>query len=655
MRVTRGLFFVLLLNWTPLQKIVAIPVDEFEQEASTTSIFSTDTTQYNSSYFSSLHYLTASTDSTISSTDSTVNTDSTISSTDSTVSTDPTISSTDSNPMAAESSLFDVENSTQFNDTDDSITSTFDKLSTIDAVKLRVVVGPKILQIHRGQITYELTCTVYGVDASTHIYWSHEELYRRYVFTDKEIKSASPWKITHKTHITVVFPNSLDKYTCVARDIKGNTVSDTVSTQIDSDTHDQNFGRSSLGFKPLRIIAPDTNDKDHVEIECTGADSYDESKIKWYFNNRRLVNGHPFYPRGKILLIDPVTPSQSGNYRCTIGDHRYVESSITLTFSKKPDDIVHPVFDPASPLSINEGESQLIRCRSGYYLAYCVFRNGQRLPSGVYQNGNILMITNATSRYSGMYNCTLMNNDGKLLRIPYEIQVKRKQTHNLSRSMIKIKLNSSIIFCYFSFVCGLPKLIVRPQIIDLVEGQRLIIEYTVISEEPVEIVWKKYVNHSYESISSAFIIESDRLILQRATLDVVGTYQVIVRNSYGESRQNLRINVKPRRSQQRESVQVTIQPKEIIIEANERTILNCDVKGAQQYRVTWNKFAYNTSLPDYAHQQGNDLIIFPSNDTPTETMYFECQVDVSGESVSYNAYVQVTIGNGKSERSNTNK
>jgi len=41
-------------------------------------------------------------------------------------------------------------------------------------VELRVVVSPEILQVQRGQ-AYEITCSVYGADASTTIYWIQEE------------------------------------------------------------------------------------------------------------------------------------------------------------------------------------------------------------------------------------------------------------------------------------------------------------------------------------------------------------------------------------------------------------------------------------------------------------------------------------------------
>ena len=43
-----------------------------------------------------------------------------------------------------------------------------------ERVELRVVVSPEILHVQRGR-TYEITCGVYGADASTAIYWIQEE------------------------------------------------------------------------------------------------------------------------------------------------------------------------------------------------------------------------------------------------------------------------------------------------------------------------------------------------------------------------------------------------------------------------------------------------------------------------------------------------
>ncbi|UJR29768.1 hypothetical protein I4U23_017316 [Adineta vaga] len=170
-------------------------------------------------------------------------------------------------------------------------------------------------------------------------------------------------------------------------------------------------------------------------------------------------------------------------------------------------------------------------------------------------------------------------------------------------------------------------------------------QYTINSKEPVEVIWNKYIDQSYQPISSPFTVESNRIILKRAAPKVAGAYQVIVRNSHGENRQNLRINIKPRRRQQRKSVKITIEPNEVTIEPGEKTVVKCHVKGARKYRLTWKNDANDTSLSHY--QQGNDLIIAPIDDTPGGTMNFKCQVDVSGQSKSHHASVPITIRDGK--------
>lgn len=48
-----------------------------------------------------------------------------------------------------------------------------------------------------------------------------------------------------------------------------------------------------------------------------------------------------------------------------------------------------------------------------------------------------------------------------------------------------------------------------------------------------------------------FTVETNRLVLNRATPDAAGTYQVVVSNPHGEDRQELRINVEPRRGRGR--------------------------------------------------------------------------------------------------------
>ena len=48
-----------------------------------------------------------------------------------------------------------------------------------------------------------------------------------------------------------------------------------------------------------------------------------------------------------------------------------------------------------------------------------------------------------------------------------------------------------------------------------------------------------------------FTVGNDSLILHRATPEAAGTYQVVVSNPNGEDRQELRIDVEPRRSRGR--------------------------------------------------------------------------------------------------------
>jgi hypothetical protein len=58
-------------------------------------------------------------------------------------------------------------------------------------------------------------------------------------------------------------------------------------------------------------------------------------------------------------------------------------------------------------------------------------------------------------------------------------------------------------------------------------------------------------DQGYQPIPSLFTVEPNRLVLNRATPEAAGIYQVVVRNPQGEDRQDLRINVEPRRSRGR--------------------------------------------------------------------------------------------------------
>jgi hypothetical protein len=66
------------------------------------------------------------------------------------------------------------------------------------------------------------------------------------------------------------------------------------------------------------------------------------------------------------------------------------------------------------------------------------------------------------------------------------------------------------------------------------------------------VIWNKWTNQGYRPIPTLFTVETNRLVLNRATPEAAGTYQVIVRNPSGEDRQELTINVEPRRSRNRQ-------------------------------------------------------------------------------------------------------
>jgi hypothetical protein len=73
------------------------------------------------------------------------------------------------------------------------------------------------------------------------------------------------------------------------------------------------------------------------------------------------------------------------------------------------------------------------------------------------------------------------------------------------------------------------------------------------------VVWNKLVNGVYQPIPSLFTVEPNRLILNSATPDAAGTYQVVVSNSHGSDRQELTINVEPRRLRQRGQPSIRLQ------------------------------------------------------------------------------------------------
>ncbi len=82
------------------------------------------------------------------------------------------------------------------------------------------------------------------------------------------------------------------------------------------------------------------------------------------------------------------------------------------------------VFSPPSPLTIAEGGNQLIQPQGAFYQVQWRRAGGQALPSGIYQNGNALQVTNARPDQSGIYYCELYGADGRPTSVPYEIRVR---------------------------------------------------------------------------------------------------------------------------------------------------------------------------------------------------------------------------------------
>ncbi|CAM4742403.1 unnamed protein product [Rotaria magnacalcarata] len=559
---------------------------------------------------------------------------------------------------------------------------------------------------------------------------------------------------------------------------------------------------------------------------------------------------------GNDLVFRNPTQEQAGNYICTIThSDGYVERiAIYLEYRPGQDTHVsHPVLSPASPLSINEGASQLIQPPADYYQAIWTRADGQPFSSGISQHGNALNIAGARPEHSGTYDCELYGVDGNPVKVSYEIHVQASpRPHPVGGAP--------------------PRITIRPQKINLKEGQRMIVQYAVASSDPIEVAWNKLTDQGYQQIPSFFTVEKDRLVLNRATLDSAGTYEVTVRNSNGEDRQTLEIKVEPRRGRQRgqqaaapqvtfsqdnyeivsdqnleivpniygatgakivwskdgstnlpdgvsarsdgalhiqgrssdvggrytvdisnangqtsktiviqwkethnhqeqndddhdtsrsyinvrfqsndeqnhqvgrdihlqcavqgsaehpyeytftkdgrplennvevhpngliiirnaqtsdsgryrcevafprvpelgtqESsydiqisdssaggheqnyqhgaehaqqasyVEVNADPTEVTVGRGEKATITCRVKGAEEFKVTWGKYAHDTSLPTYAHQEGNTVIIAPTDDTPSEQMYLQCQVDVPGHATPYHAYAPVNVRGG---------
>ncbi|CAF1408205.1 unnamed protein product [Adineta ricciae] len=522
----------------------------------------------------------------------------------------------------------DVETLTWYNR---SATETIDESGeNTTHVNVQVVVTPNTLRVQIGK-TYELTCIVHGDLADTHVYWIQEQPERRYMFALADDRIVSESQVILTIRVTLVHRGNIGEYKCIAEHEAGSTNTATV-TMEEIAGYQQPVTWCSAGTKILQIIAPDTIDDDDVLIQCIGAKN---KRIDWYLNNRLLVEEEPFQFDENILRIHPASKLCSGEYRCAVFDPTYREARRTLTFTREPSDCVSQAFNPPSPLFINEGMRQLIWSPSGYDFVHWT-RDGddERLPSNVYQIDHNLRIRKARPNDSGIYHCELRTADGVHINVSYEIQVQPTQTRH-------------------SFYGERLKITIPEPSINLQEGEDKTILYTIDSDEPVEIFWNRYTDQGYEPMPLTFTVEPDRLILHHATTDVTGIYHVIVRDSHLEVQQTLRINVIPRhQKEQRKWIEMSVRPSEIVIGPGEKVTVKCGVKGIEQYRVTWSVYSRSTQFPRFVSQQGNNIKIAPTDTTPDEPIYLQCQVDKPDAFRLCYAYVTVYVTDGERKKRN---
>ncbi|CAF1607632.1 unnamed protein product [Rotaria magnacalcarata] len=291
---------------------------------------------------------------------------------------------------------------------------------------------------------------------------------------------------------------------------------------------------------------------------------------------------------GNDLVFRNPSADQAGNYICSITHPDGFIERIAVYLEYRPGQrqpgpgAAYPLFTPASPLTITEGASQLIQPQGFYQRVYWRREPGQLFPAGVYQNGNALQINSARPDHSGTYYCDLYGSDGSLMSIPYEVRV-RAADRPLGPTG------------------GAPKITIEPKTINLKEGQRMIVQYTVSSHDPIEVFWNKRTDQGYQPIPSLFAVEPNRLVLNRATTDAAGVYQVVVRNAHGEDRQELRINVEPRRGRGRDpqsgAPRIRFAQDQYKISAGGKVDVTPTISGASGTAVTWSKDG-SAYLPD---------------------------------------------------------
>ncbi|UJR34477.1 hypothetical protein I4U23_021884 [Adineta vaga] len=255
-------------------------------------------------------------------------------------------------------------------------------------VAFRVVVISPFLRVERGK-TVELNCFVYGGNSNTTIYWTQEEFQRRLSPTESVSREEFALGIMLKARITFDDRRKIGKYTCTAYDINGIIDSATLTIQEVSDSHGtqtadpdaqvsacflapDSTGFGNDGIINLIITAPDMEEGDFVELQCTGAALEDAESLKWYFNDQRIYNVYPFHQNGTSLYIHPITQTYLGRYRCSTRLSIHRDGFIDLKFK-------NPVSTPS--VTVQEERNQ---CNADQ--ATC--HNGQCIPRAFLCDGD---------------------------------------------------------------------------------------------------------------------------------------------------------------------------------------------------------------------------------------------------------------------------
>lgn len=108
----------------------------------------------------------------------------------------------------------------------------------------------------------------------------------------------------------------------------------------------------------------------------------------------------------------------------------------------------YSMFQPASPLTLAEGATQIIQPQGGFYRVQWRRERGQPLPSGIYQNGNGLQISGARPDHTGTYYFEYIGPSGEPIVVPYEIRVVGGGRHPPATGKLLCHIHNHNLFMY---------------------------------------------------------------------------------------------------------------------------------------------------------------------------------------------------------------